>query len=167
MISQHTFHHTHAPAPFLRRWHRQHRWRMGHQGTRRMQNNSFRWYCLRLRVQHETLLTWARRERDTCTAYIERRITLPSTLDPANAAVHWHMANVYARVALGERLKDVAAEEEQSLLIRIRAYNAGQARIWDAKRDWRTGCAGYYGEEAAKMKIQHACQCVRLLNPSA
>src|SRR6266496_5190774 len=167
MIGQRTFHPSQSPGAFLRRWHRRHTWRMKYVDTRRVQSNPFRWYCLHIREQRETLLTWARTERNTYVAYIERRIALPSTLDPANAAVHWHMANIYARVALGERLKDVAAEEEQALISRICAYNAGQTRIWNGKKDWRTGCAGYYGEEAAQMKIQHACQCVRLLNPLA
>ncbi len=166
MISMHTFHPTIAPGPFLRRWHRQHGWRMKNEMLRRVQNNSFRWHCLYLRDRRDILLDWARIERDTYAAYAEHRISLPSTRDGADAAVHWHMANVYARVALGERLKEVAAEEEQALLTRIRAYNEAQAHIWNAK-DWRTGCAGYYGEEAAQMKILHAYKRIRLLNPLA
>lgn len=145
--------HTAHIGPFLRRWHRQHGWRMEQPGTRRMQQNTHRWYCLNRRNRRETLLNWARQERDGYTTCIEARNRLPSNNDLPRSFVYWHMANVYARVALGEEKERALREEEAALLIRIRTYNEAQGRTWT--HTWH-GVGGYYGEDEARTKIQHA-----------
>lgn len=152
MISMHTFHPTSAPGPFLRRWHRQHGWRMKHQATRRMQNNTHRWDCLHMRQRRETLLSWAREERDGYAACVAHWNRLPSNNDAPRSRVYWHMANIYARIALGEQPGCVIADEEAHLLVWIRAYNTSQERI---RHTWH-GYAGYYGEDEVKTKMLHA-----------
>lgn len=146
------------PAPFLWRWHRQHGWRMAHTSTRRMQLNTHRWYCVLKRRQRAILLEWARHERDGYAACLEHRNRLPSNNDLPRSFVFWHMANVYARVGMGEDAELVVKDEEAVLLAHIRAYNAAQERLWAAhtKATWTSGCQGYYSEDEARTKMRHA-----------
>ena len=124
---------------------------MKHASTRRMQQNTHRWYCLHQRRRRETLLTWARSERDGYAACIEARNRLPSNNDLPRSFVHWHCANVYARVGMGEDKARVIAEEEAQLFAKIRAYNTSQEKF---THTWH-GCAGYYGEDEVEAKIMH------------
>ena len=124
---------------------------MKHASTRRMQQNTHRWYCLYQRQKRENLLTWARSERDSYAACIEARNRLPSNNDLPRSFVHWHCANVYARVGLGEDKEPVIGEEEAQLLTKIRSYNTSQEKF---THTWH-GCAGYYGEDEARTKMHH------------
>ncbi len=124
---------------------------MDHTSTRRIQQNPHRWYCLHQRRIRSTLLAWARSERDGYAACVEARNRLPSNNDLPCSFVHWHCANVYARVGLGEDRECVIAEEEAQLLTKIRAYNAAQEKF---THTWH-GHAGYYGEDEAKTKMLH------------
>ena len=151
MITLKHFRATRLRSDFCIRWQRQSGWRMDHTSTRRMQQNPHRWYCLQQRKRRETLLTWARRERDGYAACIEARNRLPSNNDLPRSYVHWHCANVYARVGLGEDRECVIAEEEAQLLVKIRDYNTAQEKFIHT---WH-GFAGYYGEDEAKTKMHH------------
>jgi hypothetical protein len=142
-------------TPFLARWHRQHRWRMEQPITRRMQQNTHRWYCLFMRKRRNTLLSWARSERAGYVSCIEARDRFPSNNDLPRSFVFWHVANVYARVGMGEEKGLVLHEEEAALLIRIRAYNDAQERTWT--HTWH-GAGGYYGEDEVRTKMLHAKQ---------
>lgn len=152
-----------VPCPFLWRWHRQHGWRMAHQSTRRMQMNTHRWYCVLKRRQRTILLEWARSERNGYAACLEHRNRLPSNNDLPRSYVHWHMANVYARVGMGEDAELVVKDEEAVLLAHIRAYNDAQERLWGAhtKATWTGGCQGFYSEDEARTKMQHARTMIR------
>lgn len=151
MITLKHFRTTRQHRAFCVRWHRQSGWRMDHTSTRRMQQNTRRWYCLHQRARRERLMTWARRERDGYAVCIEARNRLPSNNDLPRSFVHWHCANVYARVGMGEDRERVITEEEAALLVKIRAYNTAQEKF---THTWH-GCAGYYGEDEAKTKMQH------------
>lgn len=142
-----------TPTAFLWRWHRQHGWRMAHTSTRRMQLNTHRWYCVLKRRQRTILLGWARYERNGYAACLAHRNRLPSNNDLPRSFVFWHMANVYARVGVGEYAEWVLDEETDALLVKIRAYNDAQERTWT--HTWH-GAGGYYGEDEARAKMQHA-----------
>ncbi len=137
---------------FLCRHHRQSNWRMAHQNTRRMQQNGFRWYCLYLRARRETLFVWARSSRDGYAACVEARNRLPSNDDTPRSFVYWHLANVYARIGMGEDKEIVIPDEEAQLLTKIRAYNTAQEKIIHT---WH-GYAGYYGKDEVRTKMLHA-----------
>lgn len=117
-----------------------------------MQQSPHRWYCLYLRTRRKTLLGWARTERDGYAACVEARNRLPSNDDTPRSFVYWHLANIYARIALGEDKEIVIPDEQAQLLTKIRAYNTAQEKIIHT---WH-GYAGYYGEDEVQTKILHA-----------
>lgn len=54
-----------TPAAFQRRHHRQHRYRMEHVNTRRLQQNGFRWYRVEMRKALRLKeAAWVRRLRE-------------------------------------------------------------------------------------------------------